>query len=550
MPGTQNSPSLRIKAARQKAPWTILFLFCFLSGLPAQENFVPTEHATELKEQQFAADSGQLEEINSRIAELESELSAQKDISELKAIYTYDKRNIDLGYQSLFVYLAILTIAVAVAAFLVPYWFTRKAREVADRAAKDTERARDAAEEARERISGVLKQSEELLGKIKEYKIQAEKLARIPTDEPLDKEGKQTVEDVLKDPRSSDREKLLASALLAQNNKKWDEAVVYWKLLISLDSKNSLYYFGLGNTLFQFGQLKITPETAERYKMAIKNFEIAASLKSNYHQVYNNWGIALKRLAELKNDAGLYEQAIEKYTEAVRIKPDKYEAYNNWGNALSDLAEQKGDEGLFRESFEKYAEAVRINPKYHEAYNNWGNALSDLAKLRRDKGLFGEAFEKYAEAIRIKSDFHIAYNNWGDALSDLAKLKNDEGLFLESFDKFAEAVRIKKNFHEAYNNWGNALLRLARLNKDDKLYQEASEKLLKAEEIKEGSGSYNLACIASLTNKSEECSTWLEKARKAETLPSLQILKEDSDLDNVREEVWFKKLLRELEERK
>ena len=151
-------------------------------------------------------------------------------------------------------------------------------------------------------------------------------------------------------------------------------------------------------------------------------------------------------------------------------------------------------------------------------------------------------------AIRIKSDFHEAYNNWGNALSGLGRLKGEAGPFEEAFEKYAEAVRIKPDKHDAYNNWGLALMELASLKGDDiLLLEEASKKIKKAEDIKEGSGSYNMACIASLRNKSEECSNWLEITRKAGTLPSVQKLREDSDLDNVREEVWFKEFLAELE---
>ncbi len=287
-------------------------------------------------------DSEKLEAINSRIAKLETAAAIFKKNPEFKEYLKSKIRGIDLGYQSLFAYLAITALLVATAGVLFPYLTTKQLKEEARRASEDTRWARDAARDVEREVKQLRKEAQDAaqdagqarqaaqdaadkaegyLDKIKKHEEKAEyiaaKLAKIPVDEPLDQVGKQTVKEVLLDPSSSDRVKLLANALKAHDDKKWDDAVAYWKSLIILDTENAMAYFSLGNSLLA--------------------------------------------LARFKGEEELFREAIEKYSEAVRIKPDGYKAYNNWGIALAELAKLKGEEELFREAFKKYAEAVRIN---------------------------------------------------------------------------------------------------------------------------------------------------------------------------------------------
>ena len=118
------------------------------------------------------------------------------------------------------------------------------------------------------------------------------------------------------------------------------------------------------------------------------------------------------------------------------------------------------------------------------------------------------AGEKFAAALEIKPDDQVALNTWGIALSDQAKSKDGD---------------------EA-----------------DALFALAAEKLVHANIIRLGWGSYDLACIAALTGREDECRKWLEDSRDTGHLPSKQHLEEDTDLDSMRDTDWFKEFLETL----
>jgi predicted Zn-dependent protease len=190
------------------------------------------------------------------------------------------------------------------------------------------------------------------------------------------------------------------------------------------------------------------------------------------------------------------------------------------------------------------------------AHNQKGNALYRLALLQDDDEaarLFQDSIDEYARAVEIKSDMHEAFVNRGTALSQLARRKDgDEANHLsqESFDKYGRAVEIKPDYSDALNNWGAALLAMAcRKEGDeaDRLFEQAREKLTVLEQLSPGQSAYNFACLAALQGNPEEAKEWLLKAREYSQLETLQHVREDSDLDSLRGEPWFKELLEELE---
>jgi Tfp pilus assembly protein PilF len=122
-------------------------------------------------------------------------------------------------------------------------------------------------------------------------------------------------------------------------------------------------------------------------------------------------------------------------------------------------------------------------------------------------------------------------------------------LFREASEKYAEAVRLKPDMHEAFNNWGSMLAAQAQQHpgaERDALLDQAEDKLKRAEAVKQGSGAYNLACLAALRGQEGECRQWLETGRQAGALPDRAHLESDADLDPVRETDWFRDLIASL----
>ncbi len=58
--------------------------------------------------------------------------------------------------------------------------------------------------------------------------------------------------------------------------------------------------------------------------------------------------------------------------------------------------------------------------------------------------------------------------------------------------------------------------------------------------LKKAAGAYNLACISGVRNDKEGCRKWLEVGEGAGALVTREHAEEDSDLESVRGEAWYK----------
>jgi tetratricopeptide (TPR) repeat protein len=260
--------------------------------------------------------------------------------------------------------------------------------------------------------------------------------------------------------------------------------------------------------LFEQGNLFFA---GKDFDSAIASYDEAVKIKSDYHQAWNNRGIALGNL-------GRFEEAVASYDEAVKIKSDYHQAWNNRGIALDDL-------GRFEEAVASYDEAVKIKSDYHQAWNNRGIALDDL-------GRFEEAVASYDEAVKIKSDDHQAWNNRGIALGNL-------GRFEEAVASYDEAVKIKSDYHQAWDNRGYALYKQGKLPDAIKSYDQAIE--IKSDYANAWN---NRACAYADLGDVDQA---IENLQTAINLDAKyrEMAKTDADLDRIRNDVRFQMLIGE-----
>jgi hypothetical protein len=122
-----------------------------------------------------------------------------------------------------------------------------------------------------------------------------------------------------------------------------------------------------------------------------------------------------------------------------------------------------------------------------------------------------------------------------------------QALYQAACEAFRAASAINSNNPRIMNDWGVALMEQAALvtgEAGEALYEQAREKFLAAEALQPGIASYNLACIHSRRGEYEGCRKRLESARNHKSLPSLEHLKNDADLANVRQLKWFNKFIK------
>jgi Flp pilus assembly protein TadD len=158
-------------------------------------------------------------------------------------------------------------------------------------------------------------------------------------------------------------------------------------------------------------------------------FRHALDVTKNNYIAHGNLGEALA----VKGDI---DGAIRQFQEAIQIETDYPDAQNNLGIAL-------GGTGRLDEAIQHFQEAIRYRPNYAEAHHNLGVALGM-------KGRLDEAIVQYQIVIGLKPDDAEARNNLGIALASTGRLD-------EAVRQFQAALRLKPEDTEVQTNLTRAL---------------------------------------------------------------------------------------------
>jgi len=260
----------------------------------------------------------------------------------------------------------------------------------------------------------------------------------------------------------------------------------------------------------------------------------------------------LEKIAQLKKEIETERGVVEKIkheAEACLTKTEtclaKIEKNTEKSDELLNVMESKHISELSLEEKQELKEEVdetdKTKPMAKYTSTDWFLKALDA----QEKNELDEACIYYKKAIELKPDYAPAYNNWGSALFDLGKIKEDEELFVQSIEKYKKAIELEPDFVLAYNGCGVSLYDLGKIKGDTTLYKEEIESLLlKAEDIKEGSGSYNLACLYSLLGDKNNALKWLDKdLQHNPNKRTRQSIENDDDFANIKDTPEFKYLL-------
>ena len=176
-----------------------------------------------------------------------------------------------------------------------------------------------------------------------------------------------------------------------------------------------------------------------------------------------------------------YDNAIKDLTEAIRLDPQA-STYNERGRAWN--AKKDYDQAI-----KDYDEAIRLDPKLVVAFINRGIAW-------HNKKDYDKAIKDYDEAIRLDPKYALAFHNRGATWFN----KKDYDKAIKDFD---EAIRLDPKYASAF---------------------------------------YGKACCYSLQGKSDQA---IENLAKSLELgwEDFKHLEADTDLDSIRDDPRYKKLL-------
>ena len=297
-------------------------------------------------------------------------------------------------------------------------------------------------------------------------------------------------------------------------------AVADFTKAIELEPKNAAIWFNRGSFHLAKG----------RHDEAIADFSKAIELDPSYVVAIINRGIA-------KSYRGLHDEAIADYTKAIEIDPKNSSAYSNRGV-------EQTVKRLYDEAIADCAKAIELDPRNAVAWYSRGNA-------RNAKGLREEAIADYTKSIELNPKAALTYLGRASA-------KRSMGLWSDAKEDWKKALEV------APPDWPYraSIERLLAAPAEAVLYGEGSrlhqsknyrEAIAKFKAVVEGhpdsrealGSAYNIACGHALLGEKKDALTWLEKSVEM-GWSDLEHLEKDSDLDSLRKEERYLKLVQRL----
>jgi hypothetical protein len=186
---------------------------------------------------------------------------------------------------------------------------------------------------------------------------------------------------------------------------------------------------------------------------------------------------------------------------------------------------------------------------------NLGLIAFETARKNRvsEAQLVAEGHRRFETALALNPDSSgLLHMDWGTALAGIAREREGVGsdaYFTEAFAHFAKAVADERAFVPSQSNWGAFLLVQARKKSGEereRLLSEAWPHASLAEEKDPTLAAYNLACIAAERHDWKAMTKWLRISARGPRFPSPSHTDMVTSFNPIRDESWFKDLLREL----
>jgi tetratricopeptide (TPR) repeat protein len=395
---------------------------------------------------------------------------------------------------------------------------------------------------------------------------------------------------------------IICSYWTYERNEVWQNRLTLWSDCVQKSPQKARPNSNLGQSLAELGRtdeaiiyflkaLKINPNYDEAHinigiifadqgktEQAINHFQKVLSINPNSHGAYNNLGAVLAKQGKMDEaidhylmalkiysdnekaqvnlgvvlaEQGKTDEAISRFHKALQIKPDYAEAHNGLGNALAK-------QGKTERAIGHYIEALRLDPNMVEAHNNLGITL-----LR--EGQIEAAIFHLREALRLKPDLNSAENNLKEALAVQKEIEDEiariQGLLRYKQDdpelhyEMGNLFLAKGEWNKAINQYEKALLlhpkfaqaldNLALAHTKNKAYAKALPVFHKMLSYWPDNALiyYNIACAYSRLNEIDKSIDWLKQAVNT-GYNNWDLIKTDSDLDNIRDSLAYEQLIK------
>ena len=303
----------------------------------------------------------------------------------------------------------------------------------------------------------------------------------------------------------------------------------------------------------------------EYYRQAIQKFQIGLSLRQHEPLLWYGLASAYFAIGELTTDATWIETACKLFTRVIEFGGHDFRRFwNDWGVALMTLAEMRNDRTSLEAAIEKFAHIIPQNSStQHEEEEetnpdwlyNYGCAYDFLGDFTEDVAHYEKAIQLLSQALQLDPEHAHAHYNLALAWAHLGDVAMDVEAFHKSIEQFQIVLTRNGEDEMAWNDFGVTLIHLAQLIQDPskteqsrKLFEVAESKLMQAVALGCTQAYYNLACLYSLTDNFDLAMQYIEKAASSDALPPIEEILHDEWLEELRHTSAFRAFLEHLNE--
>lgn len=303
----------------------------------------------------------------------------------------------------------------------------------------------------------------------------------------------------------------------------YHQAIEKFQYGLSLANNHPLLWYGSALSYFALGEIL---DEQELYEKSVRNFgRMIECGDIGFSQFWNDWGVALLKLADITNESSHIELAIEKFDRALKQSGSGFDVDDvddvdmewvyNYGCAYDLLGDFTEDPHHFEKAVHILTQVVQLDPNYIQARYNLALALSHLGEATYDVEPYHKAIEHFQYLLDMDPEDEIIHLDFGVSLTNLGLLVED--------------------IHHP--------------ERSQTFFRLAETHLMQAAALGNAQSHYQLAGLYSITENYQHAMHHLDKAQFVGGLPGIEDLLHDDWLEGLRRTPAFRQFINDLSSR-
>ncbi len=293
-----------------------------------------------------------------------------------------------------------------------------------------------------------------------------------------------------------------------------EEAIEKFRYGLSLDKRHPLLFYGMALSHFALGELR---EDLTCFEQAVRCFgRVVECGGAGFPQFWNDWGVALMKLAEITEQPHFVEMAIEKFEIGLKqpIQDEEGDEVDlewvyNYGAACDLMGDLKDEPTYFEKAVQIFTHVLQIDPDYQQVRYHLALTLSHLADALCDVECYFRSIGLFQSLLEEDPEDEVVHLDIGMSLTNLALLVRDP--------------HYPERFHT--------------------LCGQAEHHFMQAAALGSLQAYYQLAGIYSIMGHYDQAMHYLERAQFYDALPEVADLLHDEWLENIRQLPVFQEFI-------